>query len=114
MILVKIKRYDDNNIYSFAVQGHANYNPGDDIVCAAVSAITIGTVNALGALAKVELPNIDYQSGLLKVRIDADADHHDRAQTILESMIIMLRSVEQSYGKHLKIKDRGGSDYNAN
>lgn len=106
MIQVTIKRTDENSIRAFTVTGHANYNPGNDIVCAAVSAVTIGTVNSLDTLAQVRLPSIDYRSGLLKASIEASAEQHERAQTILESMLIMLQSIAQSYPEHLKIIDR--------
>lgn len=40
--------YADKDLIGFSLKGHANYSiPGRDIVCAAVSALTINTINAI-------------------------------------------------------------------
>ncbi|MEJ1306834.1 ribosomal-processing cysteine protease Prp [Latilactobacillus sakei] len=42
----------DSQIISFQITGHADSGPyGSDIVCAAVSAVSIGTINSLQKLA---------------------------------------------------------------
>lgn len=108
MIRVFIRRNDEGCIASFVVEGHANYSPGNDIVCAAVSAVTVGTVNSINALTHMEMPDLDYGSGLLKAKLDAAIQHHDGAQLLLESMLIMLRSIADTYSQHVKIIDRRG------
>ena len=56
MIIVQIFRNDDESIDRFSIKGHANYaKRGEDIVCAGVSAVTVGTVNSIEALTGVEM-----------------------------------------------------------
>ena len=54
MINVRITRASAQGvIVGFAVKGHAEYaRNGKDIVCAGVSTVTVGTVNAIESLAK--------------------------------------------------------------
>lgn len=107
MIRVKIDRQThDRTIHSFSVTGHADFaESGKDIVCAGVSAITVGTVNAAEAVLGVSLQNT-MDKGLLKVTVPdyLDAEKREKVQLLLESMIVMLESIKQSYGKYIEIK----------
>lgn len=108
MIKVRIVRDDkDNRIVSFAVEGHANYaDHGMDIVCAGVSAISVGTVNAIEVLAGVELP-AKMKNGWLSSKIPTlgQPEVDQKIQLLLESMVVMLDTIAQSYGDHVKIHD---------
>lgn len=110
MIYVTIERLapDSPQISSFVVEGHAEYDvPGKDLVCAAVSAVTFGTYNSIESLTGI-IPMHEMESGLLDVTIPpiSDADHakSDQVQLILESMIVMLQTIEQSYGDYITIE----------
>ena len=50
MISVRITRASaEGTIVGFEIKGHANYaKRGEDIVCAGVSAVSVGTVNEIG------------------------------------------------------------------
>jgi len=108
MIKVRIVRDDKSNrIVSFAVEGHANYaEHGMDIVCAGVSAVSVGTVNAVEALAGVELP-AKMKDGWLSSRIPLldQPELDQKVQLLLESMVVMLDTIAQSYGNYVKIYD---------
>ncbi|OGX68273.1 MAG: ribosomal protein [Paenibacillus sp. RIFOXYA1_FULL_44_5] len=108
MIKVLIERLEDTReIVFFSVSGHADYDrSGKDIVCAGVSAVTIGTVNAVEALLQVEL-SAEEKSGLLQVEIPDQLEQNTRmnVQLLLESMIVMLRSIRDSYEKYIAIKE---------
>lgn len=107
MIRVNIERNrSSGTIEAYAVTGHAFYGkPGHDIVCAGVSAVAIGTVNAVEKLTGVPLPS-EMSEGLLKVRIpeQTDASKSDQIQLLLESMVVMLESIEEAYGKYIAIR----------
>ncbi|GIP16908.1 hypothetical protein J40TS1_25500 [Paenibacillus montaniterrae] len=109
MVKITIVRDDKSNrIVSFAIEGHANYaKHGEDIVCAGVSAVSVGTVNAIEALAGVELP-VKMKNGWLSSRIPsaADADTDAKIQLLLESMIVSLDTIAQSYGDHVRLHDQ--------
>lgn len=107
MIRATIKRRDDGRIERFGVEGHALFDEsGKDIVCAGVSAVTVGTVNAVEALTGLELKT-RMKHGLLQVEVPAvsDTKTEEKVQLLLEAMTVMLQSIEQSYGAYIKLQD---------
>lgn len=102
-----VRNTADRRIVAFAVEGHAKYSkPCKDIVCAGVSAVSVGTVNAIEALAGAALPakmKNGWLSSDIPVLTDAEAD--GRMQLLLESMAVMLDTIAQSYGKHVVIHE---------
>lgn len=109
MIRVNIERSrESGTIEAFQISGHAFFGkPGHDIVCAGVSAVTVGTVNAVEKLTAVELPN-EMHEGYLRVRVPKDMDESriGQIQLLLESMVVMLQSIEEAYGKYIAIKQQ--------
>jgi uncharacterized protein len=110
MIYVTIERLslDSPQISSFVVEGHAEYDvPGKDLVCAAVSAITVGTCNSIESLTGV-IPIHEMERGLLDVTIPESAyavqETLNQVQLILESMVVMLQTIEQNYGDYITIE----------
>jgi hypothetical protein len=107
MIRIIIDRSGDGRITGYRVDGHAFYDdPGKDIVCAGVSAVTVGTVNSVELLTGWEL-QASMDHGKLHVTIPElqQAEGHDQVQLLLESMVVMLRSIEQSYGAYIAMQD---------
>ncbi|CAM3084435.1 ribosomal-processing cysteine protease Prp [Paenibacillus sediminis] len=108
MIVVHILRNQDGKIRSFQIEGHAGYAiAGEDIVCAGISAVTVGTVNSIEALTGTVL-NAKMKNGFLSGSVPRIQDAHtsDQVQLLLESMVVMLRSIEESYGKYIQIKEQ--------
>lgn len=108
MIRITIERdRHSQQIVRYTLLGHANFaNPGEDIVCAGVSAVAIGTVNAVESLLGIELTCVtDERDGLLKVEVPPQDDRaiQEQLQLLLESMVVMLMSIQESYGKYVKI-----------
>ncbi|TVY04065.1 ribosomal-processing cysteine protease Prp [Cohnella terricola] len=107
MIAITIVRNDKRAIIRFTVTGHAFYNdPGKDIVCAGVSAVAIGAVNAIEKLTGL-VPHAVSKSGLLKAEAPLSADplRNDQVQLLLEGMVAALESIVESYGKYVTIKE---------
>ena len=106
MINVYVSRdLTSNCITSFEVKGHANYaEHGYDIVCAGVSAVTVGTVNAIEKLAGIELP-VKVKSGFVSSSIPRfnETEVSEKVQLLLESMLVMLESIADSYGDYVKL-----------
>ena len=99
MIKVRIN-YTDNLISEIEVQGHSNFAPkGSDIVCAGVSAIVIGGLNAIDSLVNNHNINYDVKDGYVKMSSLSNIE----VQKILKVVIVQLKSVEDSYSKHIKI-----------
>ncbi|TYP73845.1 ribosomal-processing cysteine protease Prp [Paenibacillus methanolicus] len=102
-----VRSAEDNRIVSFAISGHADYaKRGKDIICAGVSTVSVGTVNAIEELTGVELP-ASMRSGWLQSEIPLQADDtvNERIQLLLESMRVMLASIAVSYGKYVEVRE---------
>jgi len=103
-----VRRAADRRIVSFKVSGHANYaKAGKDIVCAGVSAITVGTVNAVEALVSLKLP-YTMKDGWLssEIPVQPDQETDDKVQLLLESMAVMLGTIATSYRKYVTIHEQ--------
>lgn len=107
MITVNTIKYEKDYV-GFEISGHANSGPyGFDLVCAAVSAISFGTVNALYELCAIE-PIIEQANdgGYLYVELpkDISEEQFQKAQTIIKTMLVSLETIEREYNKFIKIK----------
>lgn len=111
MIHIVIERAKETNeIRSFTISGHANAGPhGFDIVCAAVSALSIGAVNAVTTLCHVELPvESGKQGGYLRCDIPSDLSEsvqHD-VQLLIEGMCVALRDIGREYSKYITMNEK--------
>jgi len=106
--MIKIKTTKKDNEYiSFEISGHAKSGPyGYDLVCAGVSAITFGATNALFAIGEYE-PIIEQANdgGYLYVELPADLslEQMEKSQTIIQTMIISLETIEREYRQFIQI-----------
>ncbi len=109
MIRVSIVRNAvDGRMNRFSISGHAAYDEhGKDIVCAAISAVSIGTVNSIEKLTGIELP-AEMKDGWLSSRIPDIPDQHTESQVqlLLSSMQEMLTSISQSYSEHISVQEK--------
>ncbi|MFD2211033.1 ribosomal-processing cysteine protease Prp [Virgibacillus halophilus] len=101
--------FKDSRAIGFEVAGHANSGPyGYDLVCAAVSAITFGTVNAVMTLCDVH-PDVNQgEDGYLYVKIPHSAtdSQKDKASFLFEGMLVSLQTVEQEYSDFITIEKK--------
>lgn len=108
MIKITLVRNRQGHITRYTVSGHAYYDdPGKDIVCAGVSAVATGTVNAIEKLTGlVPDAEVSEKDGLLKVATPSsnDATRNAQVQLLLEGMLVSLESIADAYGKYVTIK----------
>src|SRR6476469_2488170 len=105
MISITINRSESESIQSFKISGHAFFaDRGKDIVCAGISAVSIGAINAVHALTGVT-PVIEQGDGFLSCVVPENIkkDINEKVQLLLEGMIVSLQTIEEEYGKHIKI-----------
>ncbi|HEX3015095.1 MAG TPA: ribosomal-processing cysteine protease Prp [Desulfobacteria bacterium] len=91
---------ESQDIRQFIVEGHAGFAAaGEDIVCAAISALTISAVNGLEQFLSVK-PVYQVEDGLLKCSLGDLASDEDRlvARSILGTMLLGLKQIHQTYG----------------
>ena len=103
MIKINIEK-NNSKVISLEVSGHSNYDEkGKDIVCAGVSAIIVGGINAL---INENKQKIDYEckEGYAKILIkDIDDNNINK---ILETITTQLYTIEESYPKFIKIIEK--------
>ncbi|WP_017185555.1 ribosomal-processing cysteine protease Prp [Alkalibacillus haloalkaliphilus] len=107
MIEVIEQRNSNGTIKGFQMSGHANSGPhGQDLVCAAASAVSFGTVNAIISMCECE-PYIEQSEdgGFLKVSLpeQLSGERLNKAQTLLEGMFVSLETIERDYGQYINI-----------
>ncbi|WNS74448.1 ribosomal-processing cysteine protease Prp [Bacillus sp. DTU_2020_1000418_1_SI_GHA_SEK_038] len=106
MIQVTVNRKESGVIQSFEISGHAFFaERGNDIVCAGVSAVSIGAINAVHALIGIT-PEIEQkEDGFLRCVIPEHLpeETNEKIQLLLEGMVVSLQTIEEQYGQHIKM-----------
>lgn len=88
-------------ISSIVVSGHAySGEPGFDLVCAGVSSIMTGALNALDELAE----NVDL-SLTEEPRIEIK-NYDDKNQVLLEFVMIQLKTIEFVHPEYIRIREK--------
>lgn len=100
MIQVEIRK-EHSHIVVITVKGHAESGPyGQDLVCSAVSAIMIGTLNAIDEM----FPEACRLKMGKTISIEVVHNSHD-LQIVLEMMRWQLCSVEEISSDFLQIRE---------
>ncbi len=100
MIDVLILRDKAQDITGFKVSGHALFaEAGSDIVCAAVSMLTINTVNAIEQFLPDEpmTVNIDRRAGFIEARLKEKPT--EGSGLLLRAFHLGMVSIEEQYGR---------------
>ena len=104
MTTVVIRKDHDGSYKGFYCKGHAEYakRGRPDILCAAVSALTIGTINSLEVLAGEQLiVTADEGTGFLKC--DFKSVLQEKSGFLMDSMVFSLENLSREYGdKYLR------------
>lgn len=110
MIKVHIHRNPQGDLVEFSVKGHAGFAEyGQDIVCAGVTALV--DTSLLG-LQRVAAQPCEMENGEGKTwcrLTPGDQAAWQRAQVILETMLIGLNEIAATYSKHIRVYEGGKS-----
>lgn len=99
MIRINVKE-KNNEIEKITFKGHANYNEyGKDIVCAAVSATYLCTVNAILSLNQNSI-SITNEENMQEITV---LEKDNVTLTLLNNMINCLESLEKQYPKNINL-----------
>ncbi len=109
MITAVIYKYkkSEEQIFGFRIAGHAGYDRyGRDIICAAVSALSINTINSIERFTTDRFA-VEQADGDLKFKLVTN--EAPETQLLLKSFILGLESVRETYGdKYIRIIIRKG------
>ena len=107
MTTITIVKSLDDEYRMVESKGHAGFaDYGEDIVCSAISVLTINTVNSLDRLTddKFELFT-DEDKGIIRMNFHSPVSRD--AELLLKSFELGIRSIYEQYGKKfLNIKFR--------
>ncbi|AGY41529.1 putative ribosomal protein [Mesoplasma florum W37] len=102
MIKVKIKN-EGELLKQFEISGHAESGPyGQDLVCAAVSGITFGALNALDIHFSKE---VDLKVLENKIVITNNNMENQSLQTMLKMLKIQLSTIQTQYKQFIEIME---------
>ena len=104
MITVTVSK-KNNSYVSFVSEGHADYaEEGQDIICAAVSALVINTVNSLEQLTGDHI-QAEESDGFVSFSFTKPVSKE--GTLLMDSLVLGLTEIENSYSKrYLKVKVR--------
>lgn len=111
MINCIFNRSESGRIISFELTGHADAGPyGSDIVCAAVSALSISTVNGVDALAGFQpLVEVDEEEGgYLRFELISDITQEQLniSQILLENLLLALKMMQEEHSEFIQIQTK--------
>ena len=100
MIKISIRYQSTGEFISLKSEGHANSAPhGEDLICAAVSGIVLGGINALkGKHYKIKA---DGNKGIVELCNVGKMDEHDNI--VIETIVSQLQAIERDNPKFIKI-----------
>lgn len=104
MIEVKVRYHKAKGFTGIRITGHAQFNPGNDPVCAGVSALgyaLVGTLNSMEGLTFIKNEVSDH----IDVRIQPIQDTGRRvaANIVFETILIGLKMIQKGYPENIKI-----------
>ena len=93
---------DTNGIYrGFNIKGHALFeDAGKDIVCSAVSILTINTVNSIEKFTDCDF-DCDSSTG---IKFVFKGVPNEKAILLMDSMVLGLKGISSNYSDYLRLE----------
>ena len=99
MIRVKYDIDDDANYTYLSIKGHAEFaDYGKDLICASVSSIAFGLMNALDEITGVKITELNDHIEII------NGSGSPKANDFMELALIQLKTIEESYGEFIKVE----------
>ena len=103
MVVVEVKKHHDI-IQSICIHDHAGYaESGQDLVCAGVSSISVGMLNALDQLTNDDVCDLVMKEAYVKISLKKS---DQVAELLLETLLIQLKTLESNYYNYISIHDQ--------
>ena len=96
--MITVTIYKKSNQYlGFDINGHAGYaEEGSDIICAAVSVLSLNTLNSIEPFTEDEFSG-EQGDGSLTCTFPEPLS--EKAALLMDSMVLGLTDIQKSYGK---------------
>jgi len=100
MVTAKVLKDGNGIIKGFSVQGHALFDEkGKDIVCSAISILTINTVNSLEQFTDSDF-SCDTKDG---IEVSFNDPPDEKAQLLLNSYLLGLKGISEEYSQYFRL-----------
>ena len=102
--MIEVQALKEKGHYkSFHIQGHAGYaDAGEDIVCAAISALTINCINSIETFTNDEfLLDTDEEAGL--IRLIFSYKPGSKSELLIDSLALGLREIENENKEYITL-----------
>ena len=98
MVFVTVLKNQNEQYIGFECIGHAGYaEAGEDIVCAAVSALVINTINSVEQLVSDEFELVtEQESG--RIDFSLKDGYSEKSLLLIQSLILGLQGIQKNYG----------------
>lgn len=99
----------DGKITKFYAEGHAKFaRHGQDIVCAAVSAISQSTIYGIIGYLKIDAKYFVGKSGFLTLDLEGVdiGDKREHLDVLLETLAMTLKEMEKEYPRNLVVIEK--------
>lgn len=102
MITVEIRK-SGNEYIGFSSKGHAGYaEDGYDIICAAVSVLTLNTINSIEKFTE-DAFKAEAADGMVRWKF-TELPLSKEAKLLMDSLVLGLEDIQETYGKkYIKI-----------
>lgn len=107
--MIQVQAERENGAYRrFSIEGHAGYaEAGEDIVCAAVSALVINTINSIEKFTE-DAFTCDCRDGMIQ-SWEFTAEVSPETELLMDALMLGLSDVQKSYGdRYLAIRQSEG------
>lgn len=100
MIIVTLFKKSDS-IIGFSVEGHADFaEPGKDIVCSAVSALTF---NAIDSIEKITADKMNYRALVGNISMMLQSEPSTSAFVLLTSFRLGMEAIAEQYPDNVRV-----------
>ena len=105
MITIEIRK-SGNEYIGFLSKGHAGYaEEGYDIICAAVSVLTVNTINSIEKFTD-DAFKAEAADGMVRWKF-TEIPLSKEANLLMDSLVLGLKDIQENYGKkYIKIVEK--------
>lgn len=100
--MTTIRCENDRGKYTINIDGHSEYNPGNDIVCASCSILTYTLLNSLANIAMEEMDTKEYDGGFV-IGVKGTCDSWTTVKTIIETIMLGFDLLQEKYPANVSV-----------
>lgn len=101
-MMTDIKWYWENGVCGLVAEGHAAYEPGNDIVCSAISAL-VQTLYAGLEMRCYASVTRQQESGWFDINVAVTEKNRERVKVLFDSVVFGLELIAREYPENVKI-----------